>query len=99
MIVGLRKICKPAEFYLVISLLMLFVMGVQNYYSDFYCIGPYSCDVNVFFMFLLKFIYVIFWTWLLNIICKAGYSGISWFLVLIPYILLFTMLLFFFSIN
>ena len=99
MIVGLRKICQPAEFYLAVSLLMLFVMAIQNYFSDFYCIGPFSCDTNVLFMFIMKFIYIIFWTWLINIICKSGFTNIAWFLVLIPYILLLVILLFFFSLN
>jgi hypothetical protein len=30
----------------------------------------------------------LFWTWILNFICKSGYPGVSWFLLLLPYILL-----------
>ena len=31
----------------------------------------------------------IFWTFVLNAICKAGYKNLSWFLVLFPFLLLF----------
>ena len=33
-------------------------------------------------------VYIIFWTFILNAICKAGYKSISWFLVLLPFLLL-----------
>ena len=40
-------------------------------------------------MFLFKAIYILFWTFVLNAICKAGYKEVSWFMVLLPIILLF----------
>jgi hypothetical protein len=38
---------------------------------------------------LIHFIYVVFWTWVLNLICKAGYKWLSWVLVLAPFVLIF----------
>ena len=38
--------------------------------------------------FIGKAIYVAFWTFVLNAICKAGYKGFSWFIVLFPLILM-----------
>ena len=35
---------------------------------------------------------ILFWTWVLNIICKAGYKWVSWLLVLLPFILIFFMM-------
>ena len=32
---------------------------------------------------------MLFWTFILNAICKAGYKEVSWFMVLLPIILLF----------
>jgi hypothetical protein len=59
-----------------------------------YCLGSYACNTpNTFTIFILKVIYVLFWTWVLNLICKDGHTGISWFLVLIPFILLFAIVL------
>ncbi len=92
--VGLKNLCPPALFYLVISLVTLFIVAFQNYGNEqLYCIGYYSCPVSsIYLVFILKLIYIIFWTWLLNIICKSGYSLISWLLVLIPIMSFFILL-------
>lgn len=88
---GLKNLCNPAEFYLVVSVIALVAMAFQNYGNNqLYCIGLYSCDTpNVMMVFILKLLYVLFWTWILNILCRGGAPGLAWFLVLIPYILLF----------
>lgn len=90
-VVGIRNLCTPAYVYLVISVIAIVLMAVQNLSNpQMYCIGIYACSTNsVFMIFLLKIVYVIFWTWILNIICRAGATGVAWFLVLLPYILLF----------
>jgi hypothetical protein len=89
--VGLRKLCTPAYVYLVISAIAIIVMAAQNIgNSDIYCIGSYSCGVtSTVMIFIIKILYVLFWTWVLNIICSAGASNVAWFLVLLPYLLLF----------
>lgn len=94
-LVGVRKLCTPALIYLVISILTLVVMAIQNMYNvDTYCLGNFQCQTTnaVWLLFVIKFIYVLFWTWILNIICRAGYTTVSWFLLLIPYILLFVLI-------
>lgn len=90
-VVGLRNLCTPAYVYLVISVIAIILMALQNLSNpQMYCIGIYACSTSsVFMIFLLKIVYVIFWTWILNIICSAGATGIAWFLVLLPYLLLF----------
>jgi hypothetical protein len=62
---------------------------------DIYCIGNFTCNISPIIMFSVKIIYVLFWTWILNIICKYVGDYVSWILVLIPYILLFIMILYF----
>lgn len=91
MIIGLKDLCSPAHFYLVISLIAWVIMATQNASNSYvYCVGNYSCNTtSTFSIFIFKLVYIIFWTWLLNIICKGGYTNVSWFLVLIPYILFF----------
>jgi hypothetical protein len=37
---------------------------------------------------LIQALYILFWTWLLNLICKVN-KGISWIIVLFPFILFF----------
>jgi|LauGreSuBDMM15SN_2_FD.fasta_scaffold00064_14 hypothetical protein len=92
---GLKNVCTPAFVYFVLSIITLFAMILQNLGNpNSYCIGRYSCNVtDVNMLFLMKFVYVIFWTWLLNIICREGYEGISWVLVLLPYMLMFIFIL------
>ena len=90
-IVGLRNLCTPAVIYLAISMLLLVVMYIQNRNNvDVYCLGAYECDVtNVTAIFLVKFVYILFWTWILNLICKSGSPSIAWLLLLLPIILSF----------
>ena len=92
--VGLRNLCTPAYVYLVISSVALVVMFLQNIgNTKIYCLGSYSCDVsNTTMIFVIKLIYILFWTWILNLMCKDGHSGIAWFLVVLPFVLLFVVL-------
>ena len=91
---GLRNLCTPSYVYLVISAIALVVMMYQNMGNvDKYCLGSYSCNVSsTALIFVIKAIYILFWTWVLNLICKAGAPGISWFVLLLPFILLFVIL-------
>ena len=90
-IAGLRNLCTPAFIYLVISMLLLVVMYIQNRNNiDVYCLGAYECDVtNVTAIFIVKFIYILFWTWILNLICNSGWTSIAWLLLLLPVIMFF----------
>jgi len=95
-IVGLKNLCLPSKIYLVVSLIALVVMAIQNTgNTHMYCVGAYKCDVSlsVYIIFLLKLFYVIFWTWVLNIICRAGQPMVSWILLFMPIILFFVFML------
>jgi hypothetical protein len=93
-IVGLRNLCRPAHLYLAVSLIALAVMFYQNMNNvNVYCLGAYNCDVtNVNMVFIIKFIYILFWTWILNLICDSGSPNIAWLLVLLPLVLFFVMI-------
>ena len=95
-LVGIRKLCTPALIYLILSMITLAVMALQNIFNvDTYCLGNFDCQTTnaIWLIFVIKFIYVLFWTWILNLICKAGYTNVSWFLLLIPYILFFVIIM------
>jgi hypothetical protein len=95
-LVGIRKLCTPALIYLILSMITLAVMALQNIFNvDTYCLGNFECQTTnaIWLIFVIKFIYVLFWTWILNLICKAGYTNVSWFLLLIPYILFFIIIM------
>ena len=86
-----NNLCSPAFLYLFISVFAFVIMAIQNYgNNDKFCLGAYDCNVpNTFIIFVFNAIYILFWTFILNTLCKAGYKEISWFLVLLPIILLF----------
>ena len=89
-----KNLCTPSYVYLMLSLIFLLVASVQNYGNiNNYCLGDFSCDVtSTSVIFLIKIMYILFWTWILNLMCNAGATSIAWFLVLLPFILLFIML-------
>ncbi len=90
----LPKMCTPAYVYLVISTIVLLVMGFQNIGNNTtYCAGSYSCAVSsTALVFMIKMLYVLFWTWVLNLICKAGAPMVSWVLVLMPILIMFLLI-------
>jgi hypothetical protein len=90
----IKKLCTPAYVYLVISVIAIILMMFQNTGNvDVYCMGNYTCPVpNTALIFLIKFIYVAFWTFILDSVCKAGHKQFSWFLVIFPFLLFFVLL-------
>ena len=91
---SLKELCTPALVYFIISMFALAIVFLQNIgNSNSYHLGSFSCRVpNTMIVFIVKVIYVLFWTWILNLICKDGHTGISWLLVLLPFILLFVII-------
>jgi hypothetical protein len=90
-ITGIKDLCTPSYVYLVISTIAVIVMAIQNYGNiNTYCVGSLSCVVgSTALVFAIKVLYILFWTWILNLICKAGVPQLAWFLVLLPFILFF----------
>lgn len=93
-IAGLKNLCTPSYVYLVLSTIALVMMAFQNYGNmNVYCLGSYSCVVSsTLLIFLIKIVYVLFWTWILNLMCRAGATTFSWLLVLFPFILFFAII-------
>jgi hypothetical protein len=90
----LSNLCPPAMFYLIISAIALLMVIFQNIGNqNLLCIGNYNSRVpNTLLIIIIKALCILFWTWVLNIICKAGHRGVSWFLVLLPFIVTFFMM-------
>jgi hypothetical protein len=91
---SLKELCSPSLVYFLISIISLAVVLLQNLGNkNSYHVGSFSCRVpNTYVIFIIKLIYILFWTWILNLICKDGHTEISWLLVLLPFILLFVMM-------
>jgi len=89
-----KELCTPAMLYFIISIVALAMVLLQNLGNqNSYNVGSFSCRVpSTALIFIIKLIYILFWTWILNLICKDGHTTISWLLVLLPWILLFVMM-------
>jgi hypothetical protein len=89
-----KELCAPAMLYFLISIIAFVISLIQNLgHNDSYHVGDFSCRVpNTLLIFIVKLIYILFWTWILNLICKDGYTFISWLLILFPFILLFVIM-------
>jgi hypothetical protein len=72
-------------------MIAMFIMLLQNFgNTNLYCLGDYSCNVtNKYIIFIIKFLYILFWTWVLDLLCINGFEMVSWFLVLLPFIVMF----------
>ena len=74
----LSQLCTPALVYFVIAVVGLVAALFMRLVSI-----P---------VLMIKSLFVFIWTWFLNFLCSKNYTGISWFLVIIPY--LFTAFIF-----
>ena len=90
----MKDLCPPALLYFVVSMLGVIILVFQNMGNkNHYSLGNFSCRVpSTIAVFIFKIMYILFWTWILNLICKDGYTSISWLLVLFPFILMFVIM-------
>jgi hypothetical protein len=68
----LSQLCTPAMIYFVLSVISLVI-------SAFYQLNIASI--------LFQLLFIALWTWLLNFICEAGYTVLSWVIVFFPFIM------------
>ena len=90
-----HSLCTPAQLYLGLSVLSIIAMGIQNCGdASLYKCGLMTVQspVNNVFYFAFKILYVLVWTYLLNVLCGKGYSKLSWLLVLFPFIAMFVII-------
>jgi hypothetical protein len=87
-------LCAPAMTYIVISFVALLVTWIQNRQNtNVYCVGSVSCSVqSTTYIFILKILWFLFWTWILNVLCAKGYKTVAWVLVAIPLLVFFTLI-------
>ena len=89
------RLCTPAKVYLLISLVSFIAMFYQNILTgNRYNIGSYSVMLNhnSGLLFVVKFIYILLWTFILNELCRNGWKSVSWFLVLLPILMMFILI-------
>lgn len=88
---NIRSLCMPSYIYLVISVISTVLLAFQNYNNtNTFCVGDFECNVpSTMLVFIMEGLYIWFWTYILDILCKAGNKQLSWILVLFPFILFF----------
>ena len=93
----IKDLCTPAAIYFVLSILTILIILIQNLgNTNRYKVGNFSCRVtNTTLLFVVKLIYVLFWTYVLNLICKDGHSELSWILLFLPFFVFTLMVIFF----
>jgi hypothetical protein len=90
-----NSLCTPAQLYLGISVLAVLTQCYQNVGNPnvFACgLMKASTPINNIFYIAFEVLYVLGWTYLLNILCKKGYNQLSWLLVLLPFIAMFILI-------
>ena len=70
-----KELCTPAKIYFIIALLSIF-LAIFNRVSA-------SLETT-----LTNLVFVLIWTFILSWLCSKGYESVSWFLVLLPYVLI-----------
>jgi hypothetical protein len=92
----IRHLCTPAFVYFLVSSAFIVLSVFQNLTAgnnSAYRFGNLECPVaNCALVFIAKLIYIAFWTWMLNLMCKNGHSTIAWIILLFPLILMFLMI-------
>lgn len=90
----LRKLCTPALIHFVISFILLVtLLFFSKDFENEICINKTKCNVgNKLVFFSVEGLLILFWTWILDLICKSGYTVVSWLLILLPFILFFTLI-------
>jgi hypothetical protein len=68
------NLCTPAFIYFIISFIYLIINSLKKF-------DIMSIIVNI--------IFIILWSFLLNFLCKMGYSIISWLIIILPFFILF----------
>jgi uncharacterized membrane protein (Fun14 family) len=72
-----EKLCTPAKLYFALAILSI-LLGL---FSGFH-----------FMAILMKLIFAVIYTFILGWLCKKGWKGLAWFLVLLPYVLILLMM-------
>lgn len=72
-----EKLCTPAKLYFALAILSI-LLGL---FSGFH-----------FMAIIIKLIFAVIYTFILGWLCKKGWKGLAWFLVLLPYVLILLMM-------
>jgi hypothetical protein len=96
-----QDLCTPAKVYITLAVVyMVCAYFSMNEFSNFMQVNQAklhpqlnslnsSVSQSTHSVTFVNILFTLFWTWVLNRLCSAGYIRVSWFLVLFPYLFLF----------
>lgn len=70
----IKTVCTPTTIYLFISIISLIISILSSF--------------NLMSI-IIKIIFIMFWSWLLNTLCNNGLTIVSWILIILPFIAYF----------
>ena len=94
------KLCTPAQIYLIVS----FILMVLSYFglnaisqqitlnqsnSSFLQSLNFTYQKDTRTSYVVQAVFIVLWTWVLSYLCNKGFSNLSWFLILLPWVLMF----------
>ena len=94
------KLCTPAQIYLIVS----FILMVLSYFgmtaisqqitlnqanNSFLQSLNFTYQKDTRTSYVVQAVFIVVWTWFLSFLCNKGFSNLSWFLVLLPWLLMF----------
>ena len=94
------KLCPPAQIYLIISVIMLILSyfglsAISQQLEMHQSSSPVLQSLNFTYQndsrtsYIVQGVLIILWTWVLSYLCNKGYTSLSWFLVLLPWVCMF----------
>ena len=86
------NLCLPSKLYMIIGIILLAI----SYYYDMktndeekICLGNVKCAIkNKPAYYALNVFFILFWAWLLNMLCRYGWNKSAWFIFLFPYVIM-----------
>lgn len=81
-----NKLCSPSLLFLVVSIVILVISFFQNIsFRSSLSLGKVKNEIHMTaFVYLFVGIAIIFWTFLIDKMCKLGYKQVSWGLFVVP---------------
>ncbi len=73
------KLCTPSLIYLILAVVSVVSMLINGRFG---------------LLLIFQVLFMALWTWILDLICKAGYEVLSWILVILPIIIMIFIVLF-----
>ena len=95
-----NNLCTPAQLYLIISFILMILsyfglnaisqqLSLNQSNNSFLQSLNFTYQKDARTSYVIQAVFIVLWTWVLSYLCNKGFSQLSWFLVLLPWVLMF----------